>query len=553
MKLQIVKGSTSQILTVFIQDDTATDGSGLGSLIHTSSIAGGYVRTGGTGVALAVDEDVATEGTYQAPSTAAHVRIGTPANMITGVYELHFHNDLFAAGADSIVIGLAGAADMAPLLIEIQLTDVNLNDGTRGGMTALPAAVAGASGGVFLGSTGGAVAATGLDLVLKTSTFALAVADAIWDELLTGATHNAATSAGRRLREIAGAVALADGTAQSGTNNTIVLEAGENANNDWYNHARIVLTGGTGAGQSRHVHDYDGGTLAATVYPVWVTNPANDTTYEIYPSSMVHAMEIEADGITNATFAADVGSTAYATNIIALAVRKVLDELNLDHLLAVADADDVVNDSVIGKMASTDGDWSKFSDTTDSLQSIRDVAPHGSAMRGTDGANIVVPPTVAQLNARTLLAAAYFDPTADTVARVTLVDTTTVNTDMRGSDVVPPTVAQLEARTLLAANYFDYTTDEVTIAADQSAVTVGEVTAISAAGMLSIADEVLKRGAANVEDDAEACSLCESLLARFESDIVDTTWTIYKTDHTNAFSTRTVTLDSTADPVTGVT
>ena len=43
-------------------------------------------------------------------------------------------------------------------------------------------------------------------------------------------------------------------------------------------------------------------------------------------------------------------------------------------------------------------------------------------------------PTVSEFNARTLVAASYFDPTADTVANVTLVDTTTTNTDMRGTD-----------------------------------------------------------------------------------------------------------------------
>lgn len=80
-----------------------------------------------------------------------------------------------------------------------------------------------------------------------------------------------------------------------------------------------------------------------------------------------------ADGaIDNAAFAADVGSTAYATNIMALAADKALVEQKLDHLVAQADADTPVNDSIIGKLASTDGDWSNFSETTDSLQSIRD-------------------------------------------------------------------------------------------------------------------------------------------------------------------------------------
>jgi len=126
MKFQLVKGETSVILTVFILDSSSAVGAGLADLIHTSSIVGGYVKRGGTGVALAVDEDVTTEGTYEAPSTAAHVRIGTPANMTAGTYELHFHNDLFTT-ADWVTITLGGAANMAPLLIEIQLTGQNLN------------------------------------------------------------------------------------------------------------------------------------------------------------------------------------------------------------------------------------------------------------------------------------------------------------------------------------------------------------------------------------------------------------------------------------------
>jgi len=44
----------------------------------------------------------------------------------------------------------------------------------------------------------------------------------------------------------------------------------------------------------------------------------------------------------------------------------------LDHLVAVADSDDAVDNSIIAKLASTTGDWSNFVDTTDSLQSIRD-------------------------------------------------------------------------------------------------------------------------------------------------------------------------------------
>jgi len=89
-------------------------------------------------------------------------------------------------------------------------------------------------------------------------------------------------------------------------------------------------------------------------------------------SLQVHTAEITDGLVKNATFAADVGSTAYATNIIALAVRKVLDEIKLDHLVAVADSDDVVDNSIVAKLAATAGDWSTFAFATDSLQSIRD-------------------------------------------------------------------------------------------------------------------------------------------------------------------------------------
>lgn len=49
-----------------------------------------------------------------------------------------------------------------------------------------------------------------------------------------------------------------------------------------------------------------------------------------------------------------------------------LSDINLDHLLKTADDDDVTNDSVIAKMAASDGDWSGFSAATDALEALRD-------------------------------------------------------------------------------------------------------------------------------------------------------------------------------------
>jgi len=94
----------------------------------------------------------------------------------------------------------------------------------------------------------------------------------------------------------------------------------------------------------------------------------------------IAAEHIANAAIDNATFAADVGSTAYATNIIALAVRKVLDELNLDHLLKTAVANnadmttEVTDGSVVSNMISKTSDTSTYTVADDSHEAIADAA-----------------------------------------------------------------------------------------------------------------------------------------------------------------------------------
>lgn len=182
------------------------------------------------------------------------------------------------------------------------------------------------------------------------------VASSVWDRVLTGVTHNITNSAGKRLRQVEAANVLSEGTAQAGAAGTITLAAGESAVNNWYNHCLCVLVGGAGAGQAHSIASYDGGTKVATMTGNWHTNPAGGTEYIIYAFGEVDVYKLESGA------AAQVKSE----------VDTALTDIKLDHLIAVADADDVVDDSVIGKMASTDGDWSNFAKADDSLQSIRD-------------------------------------------------------------------------------------------------------------------------------------------------------------------------------------
>ena len=101
-----------------------------------------------------------------------------------------------------------------------------------------------------------------------------------WDEILTGATHNIATSAGRRVREI-GAYAIHSGTAQAGDSVHITLAATASATDGLYNRNLLVLIDGTGANQTRTVIDYDGATKIATIDREWRVNPDATTEYQI--------------------------------------------------------------------------------------------------------------------------------------------------------------------------------------------------------------------------------------------------------------------------------
>jgi hypothetical protein len=75
---------------------------------------------------------------------------------------------------------------------------------------------------------------------------------------------------------------------------------------------------------------------------------------------------------------------------------------------------------------------------------------------------------------------------------------------------------------------------------------------LSTATLESIADNILKRDVDNVEATANEHTLATIILCMLESSRSDTTWTIKRSDGATTHVTKTLTLDSTADPVTGV-
>lgn len=261
MKLQVVKGTTSKLLQVFIQDSSSAVGAGLTGLVfNTASLTAYYYREGAA-TATAITLATMTLGTW---ATGGFIVVdGT--NM-PGVYQLGIPDAALVTGANSVIVLLKGATNMAPLLLEFQLQNADPYDGVRGGLTALPNAAAAATGGL-----------------------ACLVA------------HG--------------------GTAQAGAAGTITLAAGASATDNLYRGEEVGIVGGTGVGQSRVVTAYVGATKVATVDENWITNPDNTSVYEIRGSrtpKLNSSGEVVAASVTGA-----VGSVTGAVGSVTGAVGSV--------------------------------------------------------------------------------------------------------------------------------------------------------------------------------------------------------------------------------------
>lgn len=130
--------------------------------------------------------------------------------------------------------------------------------------------------------TGYSLAATGLDAIVSTATGMVEIAKAVWDRILTGATHNIPGSGGRRMREITSIIIRFDTAQGPGTgNNQIQLDAGASAVSGAYDPSIISIVGGTGIGQTRQVFEYDGASKTITVDRDWKVNPDATSEYII--------------------------------------------------------------------------------------------------------------------------------------------------------------------------------------------------------------------------------------------------------------------------------
>ena len=134
--------------------------------------------------------------------------------------------------------------------------------------------------------------------------------DEIWDEVLTGATHNVAASAGRRLRAL-GDVVAGEVVADSGNSISQFMTDLTEARDDFYNDQLIRFTSGNLQGYVVPIFDYDGTTKTIIVSEVMIEIPDDGITFDIIPMH-VHPVEQIIDAMWDELVAGHVTANSFA-------------------------------------------------------------------------------------------------------------------------------------------------------------------------------------------------------------------------------------------------
>jgi hypothetical protein len=149
-KLAIKKDSTDVTVYLFIQASNVTTGAGLTGLAYnTANLVASYVRPLAARAALSL----ATQTVDGAHSDGGFVEVD--ATNVPGIYRLDLPDAVCAAGVNSVVVMLKGAANMSPVVLEIQLLTNDPNDVATA--TAVAAIATWASQAISASYTAGAI------------------------------------------------------------------------------------------------------------------------------------------------------------------------------------------------------------------------------------------------------------------------------------------------------------------------------------------------------------------------------------------------------------
>ncbi|MCP4259103.1 MAG: hypothetical protein GY774_16580 [Planctomycetes bacterium] len=129
------------------------------------------------------------------------------------------------------------------------------------------------------------------------------ITDKVWDEVLTGATHNVNNSAGKKLRQAAD-VSGYSGTVNdaSATTTSFIIDSGASAIDDFYIDQTFIFTDGALEGQARIILTYTGATRTVTFDEALTSAPANGDGIQIMADHVHSAAQI-ADNVLDEALA----------------------------------------------------------------------------------------------------------------------------------------------------------------------------------------------------------------------------------------------------------
>lgn len=105
-----------------------------------------------------------------------------------------------------------------------------------------------------------------------------------------------------------GAPVIRSSTAQTGGASTITLDASASSVTNFYVPSLVYLRSGTGGGQARLAHAYNGTTKILSVEPSWAVIPDDTTLFDLLPVQPAFADLLRANHTTTDTFGGDLVS-----------------------------------------------------------------------------------------------------------------------------------------------------------------------------------------------------------------------------------------------------
>jgi hypothetical protein len=383
---EIQKGATSITLNIVLRDSTT--GLGKTGLIF-SDITGSYTRNRAARTAITMATLASASAAW---SSGGFVEID--ATNCPGLYRFDVPDAAFATGVRNVVIS-AKATGAITEHEEVVLTGWDNQDAVRGGLTALPNAAAGATGGlaclVAFGGTATAGAASTVTLPSPASTVAdfykglevsiiggTGIGQSRIITAYSGTTKVAIVSRGWRTNpdntsvfQIKGfdfqpTTSVVGGFVQAATGTTLTLPASASAVDNYYNGALMAITGGTAVGQTRVVKSYNGTTKVVTVARPFDTTPDTTSVVVVLQAAQpaidtnlaVDVANVNTGAIVNSSFAVDsITSASLSTGAATEIAGAVWDEARTSHTTAGSFGQGVasVQGSLTGSVGSVTG------------------------------------------------------------------------------------------------------------------------------------------------------------------------------------------------------